>query len=62
MSIAPFLEVLPHLLSSVTLDDNSVGLIACLIGMGGGFYLTHRNQLKAKKAKIERKDDQRPRE
>jgi preprotein translocase subunit YajC len=59
--MVPFLEVLPHMLSAVTLDDNSIGLIACLIGMGGGFYITqYRDKLKAQKAKIERKNDRQP--
>jgi hypothetical protein len=61
--IVPFMQALPRLLSSVTLDDNSVGLIACIIGAVGGFYITnYREKLKAQKAKIERKNDLPPRE
>jgi hypothetical protein len=61
MSIAPFLEILPRMLSTATLDDNSIGMIACLIGMAGGFYITsYREKLKAQKAKIERKSERPP--
>jgi hypothetical protein len=58
MNIVPFMEFLPHLTSNLSLNSNSVGMLACLIGMAAGLYLTNRQQqLKAKKAKIERKDE-----
>jgi hypothetical protein len=58
MNIAPFMEVLPQLVSSFSLNENSVGLLACLIGIAGGWYITtHRDQMKAKKAKIQRKEE-----
>jgi hypothetical protein len=58
MSIVPFMEVLPTLFDSFTLNSNSVGLLACLVGMAGGLYMSNRaQQLKAKKARIQRKED-----
>jgi len=47
---------LPHLLSSFTLDDSSLALIALLAGMAGGWVLTNwrDQQLKTKKMKINR--------
>jgi hypothetical protein len=58
MSIVPFMEVLPTLFSSFSLNSNSVGMMACLIGMAGGLYFSSRaQQLKAKKARIQRKED-----
>jgi hypothetical protein len=63
MSMVPFLEVLPRMLSTVTLHGNSVGFIVGLVGMAGGFYVTsYREKLKAQRAKIQRKNDLPPRE
>jgi hypothetical protein len=47
---------LPHFLSSFTLDDSSLALIALLAGMAGGWALTNwrDQQLKTKKMKINR--------
>lgn len=57
MSFAPFVESLPHLASNFSLNSNSVGMLACLIGMACGLYFANRQQqLKAKKAKIEREN------
>lgn len=43
---------LAHMLSSLTLDDSSLALIALLAGMAGGWSLTGwREQLKMKRAK-----------
>jgi len=61
MSMVPFLEILPRMLSTVTLDGNSIGFIAGLIGMVSMFYITnHREKLKAQKLKIERKNERPP--
>jgi hypothetical protein len=50
------LASLPHLASSFALDDSSLALIALLAGMVGGWTLTGwRDQVKAKKARINRK-------
>ncbi|MGH8211382.1 MAG: hypothetical protein ACRETD_01970 [Steroidobacteraceae bacterium] len=48
---------LPHLLSSLTLDDSSLALIALLAGMVGGWTLTNwrDQQLRTKKLKADRK-------
>ncbi len=50
------LASLPHLLSSLAFDDGSLALIALLTGMAGGWTLTGwREQMKAKRAKADRK-------
>jgi len=50
------LASLPHLLSSLAFDDCSLALIALLTGMAGGWTLTGwREQMKAKRAKADRK-------
>jgi len=48
---------LPHLLSSLTIDDSSLALVALLAGMAGGWLLTNwrDQQVRMKKAKIDRK-------
>ncbi len=47
---------LPHFFSSFVLDDSSLAMIALLAGMVGGWTLTGwRDQVKAKKARINRK-------
>lgn len=63
MGILAFSEFLPRLMSSATLSDNSIGMLACLIGMAAALYMNNRQQLKAKKAKIEeRKEEPRRRD
>jgi hypothetical protein len=48
---------LSQLISSFTLDDSSLALIALLAGMAGGWMLNNwrDNQLRTKKLKIGRK-------
>jgi hypothetical protein len=56
MHLVSFASSLPHLFSSFTLDDSSLALIALLAGMAGGWTLTGwRDQVKAKKARVNRK-------
>jgi hypothetical protein len=56
MNLASFAASLPHLFSSFSVDDSSLALIALLAGMAGGWTLTGwRDQMKAKKARINRK-------
>ncbi|MDB6092003.1 MAG: hypothetical protein JWN85_4787 [Gammaproteobacteria bacterium] len=56
MNFVSIAASLPHLFSSLTLDDSSLALIALLAGMAGGWTLTGwRDQVKARKAKINRK-------
>jgi hypothetical protein len=56
MNFVSIAASLPHLFSSLTLDDSSLALIALLAGMAGGWTLTGwRDQVKARKAKIDRK-------
>jgi len=63
MNIAAFLEYLPSLLSTGALDESSVALIALVGGIVGGWTITgwRHQQLKARKIKIERKDEITPR-
>ena len=45
---------LPHLLAAIPLDDNTVSVLAMLIGIAGGWTLTGlHQQMKAKRVKIE---------
>lgn len=56
MHLDSFASSLPHLFSSFAIDDSSLAMIALLAGMVGGWTLTGwRDQVKAKKAKIDRK-------
>lgn len=51
------LSFIGSVLSSFTVDDSSLALIALLAGMGGGWMLTnwHDQQLRLKKLKADRK-------
>jgi len=51
------LSSLGSLISSLTLDDSSLALIALLAGMAGGWFLTNwwDQQLRMKKLKANRK-------
>lgn len=45
---------LPHLFAALPLDDNTVSVLAMLIGIAGGWTLTSMyQQMKAKRVKIE---------
>ncbi|MGH8138421.1 MAG: hypothetical protein ACREVV_09530 [Steroidobacteraceae bacterium] len=56
MNVFSFAAPLAHFFSSLQLDDSSISLLALLLGMAGGWRLTGwHEQLKAKRAKIERK-------
>jgi hypothetical protein len=45
---------LPHLFAALPLDDNTVSVLAMIIGLAGGWTLTGvYQQMKAKKVKIE---------
>jgi hypothetical protein len=62
MYVLELIQSLPALAGSLPLDDNTLGVLALLAGMSGGWYLTGlREQLKAKKVKVERKENVRPR-
>jgi hypothetical protein len=62
MNIFSYVDSFQHFFGSIALDDSSLALIALLAGMAGGWSLTGwREQLKAKKAKIERKPQALPR-
>jgi hypothetical protein len=62
MNLFSFLNSFAHFFSSLELDDSSLGLIALLAGMAGGWRLTGwHEQLKAKRAKIGRKPQIGPR-
>jgi hypothetical protein len=45
---------LPHLFAALPLDDNTVSVLAMLIGLAGGWTLTGiYQQMKAKRVKVE---------
>jgi hypothetical protein len=53
-TIVETVRSLPHLLASIPLDDNTVSVLAMLIGIAGGWTLTGiHQQMKAKRVKIE---------
>jgi hypothetical protein len=59
MDLSSFLDSFAHLLGALQLDDSSVALIALLGGMFGGYYINGRHeQMKAKRAKIPRQQQQ----
>lgn len=51
---------LTHAMSAATLDDGSLSVLAMLVGIIGGWTLTALRQPKAKKVKVDRKDDPKP--
>ena len=54
---------LAQVVSSLALDDSSLALIALLAGMIGGWSLTGwREQLRAKRARVEARQQHRPRD
>jgi hypothetical protein len=57
MNVIPFTESVSHLMSSLTIDDNGVAVLAVLLGVIGGWYFGNfREQLKAKRAEAQRKN------
>jgi hypothetical protein len=62
MNLVSFIGSFAHFFASMQIDDSSVALIALLAGMAGGWRLPGwHEQLKAKRAKIERKAQVLPR-
>ena len=56
MNVFSLADSLARHLGSFQLDDSSVALIALLVGMIGGYRITEWHaQVKAKRAKVERK-------
>ena len=50
------LQSVPHALSALQLDDNTVCVLAMLLGIAGGWLLTGlHQQMKAKRVKMSRK-------
>ena len=53
-TIVATVRSLPHLLASIPMDDNTVSVLAMLIGIAGGWTLTSfHQQMKAKRVKVE---------
>jgi SRSO17 transposase len=53
-TIVETVRSVPHLLAAIPLDDNTVSVLAMLIGIAGGWTLTgFHQQMKAKRVKIE---------
>jgi hypothetical protein len=62
MDLASMAQSVPHVLSSLQLDDSTVSVLAMLLGIVGGWYLTGlHQQLKAKRVKVSRKQQPTPR-
>ena len=56
MNVLSFADSFARHLGSFQLDDSSVALIALLVGMIGGYRITDwYTQLRAKRARVERK-------
>jgi hypothetical protein len=56
MDVFSFVGSFGHYVGAFQLDDSSVALIALLVGMIGGYRITEWHaQVKAKRAKVERK-------
>jgi hypothetical protein len=55
VNVFPFIAALPDIVHTIPLDDNTIALFGMLIGVTGGMFLTYyMDQLKAKKAKVEK--------
>ena len=49
-------QSVPHALNALQLDDSTVSVLAMLLGIVGGWYLTGlHQQMKAKRVKVSRK-------
>ena len=56
MSVFPFAESISNLMSSISIDDNGIAVLAVLLGVIGGWHFGNfRDQLKAKRAEAQRK-------
>ena len=56
MDLASMAQSVPHALNALQLDDSTVSVLAMLLGIVGGWYLTGlHQQLKAKRVKVSRK-------
>jgi hypothetical protein len=56
MDLIAMVQSVPQALNALQLDDNTVSVLAMLIGLAGGWTLTGlHQQMKAKKVKMSRK-------
>ena len=56
MNVFSFAESFSHLVSSLSIDDNGIAVLAVLLGVIGGWHFGNfREQLKAKRAEAQRK-------
>jgi hypothetical protein len=61
MDFLSLAQSLSHAIGVISLDDNSVSVLAMLAGIVGGWTVTGMRKPKPQKIRIERKDDSRPR-
>ena len=53
-TVVEAVRAVPHLFASIPMDDNTVSVLAMLIGITGGWMLTGLfQQMKAKRIKVE---------
>ena len=53
-TVVEAVRAVPHLFASIPMDDNTVSVLAMLIGLAGGWTLTGIfQQMKAKRVKVE---------
>ena len=56
MDLASIAQSVPHALGALELDDSTVSVLAMLLGIVGGWYLTGlHQQLKARRVKVSRR-------
>jgi len=56
MDLASFAQSASHALGSLQLDDSTVSVLAMLLGICGGWFVTGlHQQLKAKRVKVSRR-------
>ena len=61
MDFLALAQSLSHAVGALSLDDNSVSVLAMLSGIVGGWTITGMRKPKPQKIKVERKDEQGPR-
>jgi hypothetical protein len=56
MDLLSMAQSVPHALGALQLDDSTVSVLAMLLGIVGGWFLTGlHQQMKAKRVKVSRK-------
>ena len=60
MDFLALAQPISHVIGTIQLDDNSMSVLAMLAGIISGWTITNYLRPKAKKIKVERKDDAPP--